>query len=276
MIAHLLLLVQQHDETVGLYGCHCNILSICGLLQASQGAASKLLSPVLGCLTAHYPLDQFAPTPTDPPTGSTPGSAPDTTPQGVTVEAWLGSKAQGNQTRQLAIKWHQPNPEERGFAEELVKTFLVDAAAELQEISHGSVQNGKYPKETIQGLLLQIEGAHHGLRSALPNFSPPQNGPNPTEQKLALIGSAAPAMAGSETRDNTAKSLLAAAGFVGANDYETLGILLRVMSGMLSRGAHEFQEAIDSFSSWKSDQDVAFDPPLAALLFDQVMPCNTV
>ena len=155
-----------------------------------------------------------------------------------------------------------------------MQTFLVGAAAELQEICQGSAQNGKYPKEKIQSLLLQIEGAHHGLRSALPNFSPPSDGSNPMAQKLALIGSAAPAIAGSETRDNTAKSLLTAAGFVGANDYETLGILLRVMSGMLSRGAHEFQEAIDSFSSWKSDQDVAFDPPLAALLFDQVTPCN--
>ncbi|KAL0043408.1 hypothetical protein WJX79_003790 [Trebouxia sp. C0005] len=186
--------------------------------KAGQGAASKLLSPVLGCLTARYPLDQFAPTPTDPTSGSASGSASDTAPQG--------------------------------------------------EISKGSAQGGKYPKETIQGLLIQIEGAHHGLRSALPDFTS-TNLPNPTGQKLALVGSAAPGIGGFEIRDATAKSLIAAAGFIGANDYETLGILLRVMSGMLSRGSHEFQEAMDSFSSWKSDQDVAFDPPLAALLFDQ-------
>ncbi|KAL0045726.1 hypothetical protein WJX82_002854 [Trebouxia sp. C0006] len=136
------------------------------------------------------------------------------------------------------------------------------------EISQGSAQGGKYPKETIQGLLIQIEGAHHGLRSALPDFTS-ANLPNPTGQKLALVGSAALGTDGPEIRDATAKSLIAAAGFIGANDYETLGILLRVMSGMLNRGAHEFQEAMDSFSSWKSDQDVAFDPPLAALLFDQ-------
>lgn len=166
-------------------------------------------------------------------------------------------------------KWHQPNADERQFAEELMKTFLVDASAQLQDISQGSAPSGKYPKETIQGLLLQIEGAHHGMRSALPDFSPPK-GSSPTGLKLALVGSAAPALGSSETRDNTAKSLIAAANFVGANDYETLKMLLRVMSGMLSRGAHEFQEALDSFSSWKSDQDVAFDPPVAALLFDQV------
>ncbi|DBA73425.1 TPA: hypothetical protein ACH3X1_011462 [Trebouxia sp. C0004] len=234
--------------------------------KAGQGAASKLLSPVLGCLTACYPLDQFAPTPTDPTHGST--SASDIAPHGVSVESWLGSKAQGSHTRQHAPKWHQPNSQETQFAEELMQTFLVSAASQLQEISQGSAQGGKYPKETIQGLLIQIEGAHHGLRSALPDFTS-ANLPNPTGQKLALVGSAAPRIGNSEIRDATAKSLIAAAGFVGANDYETLEILLRVMSGMLSRGAHEFQEAMDSFSSWKSDQDVAFDPPLAALLFDQ-------
>jgi len=150
-----------------------------------------------------------------------------------------------------------------------MQTFLVGAASQLQDISQGSAQGSKYPKETIQGLLIQIEGAHHGLRSALPDFTS-ANLPNPTGQKLALVGSAALGIGSPEIRDATAKSLIAAARFIGANDYETLGILLRVMSGMLSRGAHEFQEAMDSFSSWKSDQDVAFDPPLAALLFDQV------
>ena len=235
------------------------------MLQAGQGTASKLLSPVLGCLTAHYPLDQFAP----PLPDSSQDSPSDAASQAVKVESWLGSKAVEGQTRQLKPKWHQPNTEERQFAQELVKTFLVDASAQLQDISQGSAQNGKYPKEAIQGLLLQIEGTHHGLRSALPDFTLPK-GSNPTGLKLSLVGSAAPALGGSETRDMTAKSLIAAAGFVGANDYETLGILLRVMSGMLSRGAHEFQEALDSYSSWKSDQDVAFDPPLAALLFDQV------
>jgi len=238
-------------------------------MQAGQGAASKLLSPLLGCLTARYPLDQFAPTPTDPTSGNASGSASDTAPQGVSVESWLGSKARGSHTRQHAPKWHQPNSQETQFAEELMQTFLVGAASQLQEISQGSAQGGKYPKETIQGLLIQIEGAHHGLRSALPDFTS-ENLPNPSGQKLALVGSAAPGIGGPETRDATAKSLIAAAGFIGANDYDTLGILLKVMSGMLSRGAHEFQEAMDSFSSWKSDQDVAFDPPLAALLFDQV------
>ena len=154
-----------------------------------------------------------------------------------------------------------------------MQTFLVSAASQLQEISQGSAQGSKYPKETIQGLLIQIEGSHHGLRSALPDFTS-ANLPNPTGQRLALVGSAAPGIGNPKIRDATAKSLIAAAGFIGANDYETLGTLLRVMSGMLSRGAHEFQEAMDSFSSWKSDQDVAFDPPLAALLFDQVCVCG--
>ena len=245
-------------------------LKVCWLpLQAGQAAASKLLSPVLGCLTARYPMDQFAPTPTDPTAGSASGSASDTSPQGVSVESWLGSKAQGSHARQHAPKWHQPNSQETQFAEELMQTFLVGAASQLQEISQASAQGGKYPKETIQGLLIQIEGAHHGLRSALPDFTS-ANLLHPTGQKLALVGSAALGIGGPEIRDGTAKSLIAAAGFIGANDYETLGILLRVMSGMLSRGAHEFQEAMDSFSSWKSDQDVAFDPPLAALLFGQV------
>lgn len=243
-------------------------VSMC--VQASQAAAAKLLSPVLGCLTAHYPLDQFAPTPNPNPSDPTPSSASEAALQGVRVESWLGSKAVEGHTAQQRPEWHQPNAAETQFAEELTQTFLIDASNQLQQMSQRSAQSGKYPKETIQGLLLQIEGSLHGLRSALADFTPPEQAQHNSESNLALAGSACQVISGSETRDAVAESLVAAAGFIGANDYETLGILLRVMSGLLSRGAHEFQEAIDSFSSWKSDQDVAFDPPIAALLFDQV------
>ncbi|KAL3134782.1 hypothetical protein ABBQ32_007768 [Trebouxia sp. C0010 RCD-2024] len=234
--------------------------------KASQAAAAKLLSPVLGCLTAHYPQDQFAP-------ASSPPSAPSAStplPQGVQVEEWLGSKAVGGQTAQLRPQWHHPTPSEMQFAEELMQTFMIDACQQLQQIGDSSLQGGKYQKEQIQGLLLQIEGSVHGLRSALADFVPPAKTQLGSGQGLSLIGAAAPLVGGSGARDTVAKSLIAAAGFIGANDYETLGILLRVTSGVLSRGAHEFQEANDSFSSWKSDQDVAFDPPIAALLFNQV------
>lgn len=237
--------------------------------QASQAAAAKLLSPVLGCLTAHYPQDQFAPHP-----GSSNPPTPTPSAQGVQVEEWLGSKAVEGRTAQLKPKWHQPTPAEMHFAEELMQTFMIDASKQLQQIGEECSQGGKYKKEQIQGLLLQIEGTVHGLRSALADFVPPveaqQSSGQGSGQGLSLIGAAAPLVGGLDARDAVAKSLIAAAGFVGANDYETLGILLRVMSGVLSRGAHEFQEANDSFSSWKSDQDVAFDPPIAALLFDQV------
>lgn len=233
------------------------------VLQASQAAAAKLLSPVLGCLTAHYPQDQFAP-------ASSPPSAPTPPAQGVQVEEWLGSKAVGGQTAQQRPQWHHPTPPEMQFAEELVQTFMMGACQQLQQIGGSSLQGGKYQKEQIQGLLLQIEGSVHGLRSALADFVPPPETQQGSGQGLSLIGAAAPLVGGSGARDTVAKSLIAAAGFIGANDYETLGILLRVMSGVLSRGAHEFQEANDSFGSWKNDQDVAFDPPIAALLFDQV------
>ena len=273
---------------------------------------------MLGCLTAHYPLDQFAPAPQDPSSNLNASSASDSASRGVHVEPWFGSKAGQNSNQ--GPKWHVPNPAERQFAEELVQAFLVEPSAKLLEISQE--QNGKYPKETLQALLLQIEGTHHGLRAALPDFASGADATSPAGSKLALVGCAAPTLGSSETRDSVARSLLAAAGYVGANDYETLGILLRclplflcclpsytswttfilcqdcccshksactychyskalqhlmtnwcgdrVMSAILCWGSHEFQEAIDSFSSWKSDQDVAFDPPLAALLFDQV------
>ena len=218
---------------------------------------------MLGCLTAYYPQDQFAP-------GSTPNSGSESAAQGVQVEPWLGSKAVQGQTAQQRPKWHQPSPAELQFAEELTQTFMIGASDQLRQISEGSLQGGKYNKDQVQGLLQQIEGTIHGLRSALADFAPPPDVQQSSGQSLALIGSAARLVGDVNMRDAVAKSLIAAAGFIGANDYETLGILLRVMSGMLSRGAHEFQEATDSFSSWKSDQDVAFDPPIAALLFDQV------
>ena len=233
-------------------------------LQASQAAAAKLLSPILGCLTAYYPQDQFAP-------GNTHESA-SVAAQGVQVEPWLGSKALEGQTAQQRPKWHQPSPAEMQFAEELMQTFMMDACNQLQQISNGSSPGGKYDKDQLRGLLLQIEGTIHGLRSALAEFAPPAEGPaqQGSGQSLALIGSACPLVGDAKSRDAVAKSLVAAAGFIGANDYETLGILLRVMTGLLSRGTHEFSESADSYSSWKSDQDVAFDPPVAALLFDQV------
>lgn len=240
----------------------------CSLLQASQAAAAKLLSPILGCLTAYYPQDQFAP-------GKTPDSASGGT-QGVHVESWLGSKAVEGQTAQQRPQWHQPSPVEIQFAGELMQTFMIGACDQLQLISNGSSQGGKYDKDQLRGLLLQIEGTTHGLRSALADFAPPADGPTQqgseqgSGQSLALIGSACQLVGDVNSRDAVAKSLIAAADLIGANDYETLGILLRVMTGMLSRGTHEFSESTDSYSSWKSDQDVAFDPPVAALLFDQV------
>ena len=231
-------------------------------LQATQAAAAKLLSPVLGCLTAYYPQDQFAP-------GTTPDSASGMG-QGVGVVPWLGSKAVEGQTAQLRPQWHKPTPAEMQFAEELMQTFMMDACHQLEQISSGSPQGGKkYDRDQLRGLLLQIEGTTHGLRSALADFAPPAEGQG-SGQSLALIGSSSPRVGDGNSRDVVAKSLLAAAGFVGANDYETLGILLRVMTGVLSRGTHEFSESTDSYSSWKSDQDVAFDPPVAALLFHQV------
>lgn len=231
-------------------------------LQATQAAAAKLLSPVLGCLTAYYPQDQFAP-------GNTPDSASGMS-QGVEVVPWLGSKAVEGQTAQLRPQWHKPSPAEMQFAEELMQTFMMDACNQLQQISNGSPQGGKkYDRDQLRGLLLQIEGTTHGLRSALADFAPPAEGQG-SGQSLALIGSSSPRVGDGKTRDAVAKSLIAAAGFIGANDYETLGILLRVMTGVLSRGTHEFSESTDSYSSWKSDQDVAFDPPVAALLFHQV------
>ena len=239
-------------------------------MQASQAAAAKLLSPVLGCLTSRYPLDQFDPTTSPATPGTPPSSASEAASNGVCVESYLGSKAVEGQTARHQPKWHEPNSAEIQFAEELNQAFLVDAANQLHQMSQGSEQGEKYPKERIQGLLLQLDGALHGLRSALAEFSPPSDTQQGSGQSLALIGSACPVISGSETRDAVAKSLIAAAGYIGANDYESLTILLRVMGSLLSRGAAEFQEAIDSFSSWKSDQDVAFDPPIAALLFDEV------
>ena len=79
-------------------------------------------------------------------------------------------------------------------------------------------------------------------------------------------------MAEPTTRETAAKALIAAAAIVGPNDYETLKILLRGMGAVLSRGAQEFRDASNSFGAWKSDQDIAHDPPVAALLFEQVLP----
>ena len=237
-------------------------------LQASQAAAAKLLSPILGCLTAFYPQDQFAP-------GKISDSASGA-PHGVQVESWLGSKAVEGQTALQRPQWHQPSPAEMQFAEELMQTFMMDACHQLQQISNGSSQGGKYDKDQLRGLLLQIEGTTHGLRSGLADFAPPAGGPaqqgsgQGSGQSLALTGTASAQVGDVTSRDAVAKSLVAAAGFIGANDYETLGVLLRVMTGLLSRGTHEFSESTDSYSSWKSDQEVAFDPPVAALLFDQV------
>ena len=233
-------------------------------LQASQAAAAKLLSPILGCLTAYYPQDQFAP-------GKFPDSASGAI-KAVQVESWLGSKAVEGQTAQQRPQWHEASPAEMQFAEELMQTFMMDACNQLQQISDGSSNGGKYDKDQLRGLLLQIEGSIHGLRSGLADFAPPEGSPaqQGSAQSLALIGSACPQVGDVNSRDAMAKSLVAAAGFIGANDYETLGVLLRVMTGLLNRGTHEFSESTGSYSSWKSDQDVAFDPPVAALLFDQV------
>lgn len=148
-------------------------------VQAVQAAASKLLAPLLGSLTSYYPLNQFDPQPLhNIPTG---GEA--TTPQGVGVEAWLSSKPRESQIRQHKPTWHQPTAEETGFAEELIKIFLTGAAQQLLGLSQGqgsgdvgnspSSGQDKYPKELLQGLLLQMEGSFMGLQSILPDFPSP-------------------------------------------------------------------------------------------------------
>lgn len=251
------------------------------VLQAIQAAASKLLAPIFGALTSYYPLNQFEPLPVwhSPAGGS--GSAP---PAGVGVEPWISSKPRESQTRQYKPTWHQPTAEETAFAEGLVNSFLTGAAQQLLELSQGKGSeqsgdapgSGKYPKELLQGLLLQMEGSFMGLQSILPDFASPQQAPDAaaapggTTSNLALIGSGGAPITGPETRELAAKALVAAAAFVGPNDTETLKILLRAMSAVLSRGAQEYQDAINSFSAWKSDQDIAHDPAVAALLFGQV------
>ena len=147
-------------------------------MQAVQAAASKLLSPLLGSLISYYPLNQFDPLPKEAPQN---GSDP---PHGVGVEAWLSAKPQDSQIRQHKPTWHQPTAEETQFAEDLTRTFLTEAAQQLLGLSQGqgSGQSGggpapgasKYPKELMQGLLLQIEGSFVGLQSVLPDFPAPK------------------------------------------------------------------------------------------------------
>ena len=247
---------------------------MCVYVQAIQAAASKLLAPVFGALTSYYPLNQFEPLPVwHSPAGAS-GSA---SFGGVGVEPWISSKPQESQIRQYKPRWHQPTTEETAFAEGLVNSFLTGAAQQLLELSQGKGSgqsgeapgSGKYPKELLQGLLLQMEGSFMGLQSTLPDFASP-GPPQGASPQLALIGCGGATITGPETRELAAKALVAAAGFVGPNDTETLKILLRAMSAVLSRGAQEYQDAINSFSAWKSDQDIAHDPAVASLLFEQV------
>ena len=155
-------------------------------LQGVQAAASKLLAPLLGSLTSYYPLNQFDPVTAHSPPAGTAGVAAEGTPQGVGVEPWLSSKPPQSQIRQHKPTWHQPFAEETAFAEELIKTFLTGPAKQLLELSQGqgSGQSGessapgasKYPKELLQGLLLQMEGSFMGLQSNLPDFPSPDPG----------------------------------------------------------------------------------------------------
>lgn len=91
-----------------------------------------------------------------------------------------------------------------------------------------------------------------------------------TGPKLALIGVGGQAVATPQTRELAAKALVAAAGFVGPNDSATLKLLLRAMGAVVSWGAQEYRDAQNSFNAWRTDQDIAHDPAVSALLFTQV------
>lgn len=164
----------------------------CGL-QAVQSAASKLLAPLLGSLTSYYPLDQFAPLPAH----NSPSGAGAAAPQGVGIEPWLSSKPPGSQVRQHKPTWHQPTAQETEFAEELASTFLTEAAEQLLGLSQGqgsgqdaegpALEQGKYPKEKLQGLLLRMEGSFMGLQSMLPDFPSPAQSPGWSQLCLSLL-----------------------------------------------------------------------------------------
>ena len=84
----------------------------------------------------------------------------------------------------------------------------------------------------MQSLLLQIEGALVGARACLADFEP--NSDTEAQARadeavpLTLIGATGVPVGSAAMRELAAKALMAAPDVIGANDSETLGILMHV------------------------------------------------